>query len=101
MTTFVFFENNTKVVNDTIHYQTVRNKSQSNKVNTLSWRYMLLPVWFMTFNYDGRIWEYAINGQSGKIAGELPISMPKLAIGCILGGLAAAAAIFFGGYIFR
>ena len=95
------FENNTKVVNDTIHYQTVRSKSQSNKVNTLSWRYMLLPVWFMTFNYDGRIWEYAINGQSGKIAGELPISMPKLAIGCILGGLAAAAAIFFGGYIFR
>ena len=39
---------------------------------------MLLPVWFMTFHYKDRIWEYAINGQTGKIAGELPIDEGKL-----------------------
>ena len=95
------FVNNTAIVNETVHYQSVRNRKQNDKINTLSWRYMLLPVWFMTFNYKGRIWEYAINGQSGKVAGQLPVSPIKRALGCILGGLAVAALIFGGGYFFR
>ena len=95
------FSNNTSVIKGTMHYQSVRNKKQNDKVNTLSWRYMLLPVWFMTFNYGGKIWEYAINGQTGKIAGELPVSPFKRTLSCILGGLAAAALIFGGGYFFR
>ena len=95
------FANNKTVADGTIHYQAVKSRHQKDKINTLSWRYMLLPVWFMTFSYDGKMWEYAINGQTGKIAGELPISTKKLLIGCILSGLAAAALIFGGGYFFR
>ena len=95
------FANNKTVADGTIHYQAVKSRHQKDKINTLSWRYMLLPVWFMTFSYDGKMWEYAINGQTGKIAGELPISTKKLLIGCILAGLAAAALIFGGGYLFR
>jgi len=62
---------------------------------------MLLPVWFMTFNYEGKVWEYAINGQTGKIAGQLPVSFTKLIIGCLTAGLAVAGIIFGGGYFFR
>ena len=61
---------------------------------------MLLPVWFMTFNYKGKTWEYAINGQSGKIAGELPISTPKLLFASILSSVLVAAATFFIGGFF-
>ncbi len=93
------FENNRDIVNSTIHYQNVSGKRENSTVNTLSWQYMLLPVWFMTFNYKGKTWEYAINGQSGKIAGELPISMPKLIFGSVLSAvLTAVAAFFIGGF---
>jgi len=93
------FNNNRDIVNATIHYQSVSGKRENNKIEKLSWQYMLLPVWFMTFNYKGKTWEYAINGQSGKIAGELPISMPKLLFASILSAtLAAVAAFFIGGF---
>lgn len=68
-------------------------------VNTLkeSWDYAMFPVWMMTFIYQGKNYLYAMNGQTGKNYGELPINKGKLAgfgIGmfllllaiCILGG---------------
>ena len=62
-----------------------------------SWDYALLPVWLMTFDYNGQKYLYAMNGQTGKNFGELPIDKKKLAafgigmfIGllliCLLGG---------------
>ena len=60
---------------------------------------MLLPVWFMTFDYKGKLWEYAVNGQTGKVAGELPVNKKKLAAVCVLFGLLAALVLFFGGWL--
>lgn len=37
--------------------------------------YVLLPVWILTYNYKDKIYMYAMNGQTGKIAGDLPISI--------------------------
>ena len=62
------------------------------------WQYALMPVWMMTFNYDGKNYLYAMNGQTGKTYGELPCDKGKLAlfgvglfivllIICILGGM--------------
>lgn len=51
-------------------------------LNTLneSWKYALMPVWMMTFNYNGRNFIYAMNGQTGKTYGELPCDKGKLAL---------------------
>ncbi len=51
-------------------------------LNTLneSWKYALMPVWMMTFNYEGRNFIYAMNGQTGKTYGELPCDKGKLAL---------------------
>ena len=35
----------------------------------------LMPVWMMSLNYDGKVYRYAVNGQTGKVVGEIPISM--------------------------
>lgn len=40
-------------------------------------RYSLLPVWMLNIKYNGQIYKYAINGQTGKIAGEYPVSKSK------------------------
>ena len=81
------FRNSCKEVNATCHYSSVSGKKYDNKVSNLRWHYMLLPVWFMTFDYKGKLWEYAINGQTGKISGELPIDKKKLVFGQIGMGL--------------
>ena len=35
-------------------------------------RYCLLPVWFLHYEYNGREYQYVINGQTGKVSGEFP-----------------------------
>ncbi|MBO4578927.1 MAG: hypothetical protein J5715_02110 [Clostridiales bacterium] len=39
--------------------------------------YALLPVWFMSYKYLGKYYYFAINGQTGEVAGTLPISPVK------------------------
>lgn len=45
---------------------------QSGKV-----KYALLPMWLMTVMYDGKPYRFAMNGQTGRFVGELPVSMGK------------------------
>lgn len=40
--------------------------------------YALLPVWVLSTNYRGRIYRFAMNGQTGKFVGELPTDMKRL-----------------------
>ncbi len=62
-------------------------------------QYALMPVWVLTYKGKDKIYYYAMNGQTGRICGDVPISMKKLlirficvaapvfAVLCILGGL--------------
>lgn len=36
-------------------------------------RYALLPVWILTTHYAGKNYTFAMNGQTGKMVGDLPI----------------------------
>lgn len=42
------------------------------------WSYTLLPVWITTYEYKGEIIPFAINGQTGKTYGKLPVAMGKV-----------------------
>ena len=46
-----------------------------------------MPIWILTYQRKGKNYTYAMNGSTGKIYGELPVSPIKLGI---LGTLAAA-----------
>ena len=37
----------------------------------------LLPVWLMNICYKEKLYRYAVNGQTGKVVGEIPISVKK------------------------
>lgn len=39
--------------------------------------YALLPVWFMSYQYLGKTYNFAMNGQTGEIAGIPPVSLVK------------------------
>lgn len=69
------------------------------KVLSTDWQYMMLPVWFMTYRYKDKTYEFAINGQTGKFVGEPPVSKPKMwgfsaAIGIIAALVAGIAGVF-------
>ena len=40
-------------------------------------RYSLLPVWMLNIKYMDKMYKFAINGQTGKVAGEYPVDKSK------------------------
>ncbi len=62
-------------------------------------RYALLPVWILTGRYGEKTYTFAMNGQTGKMVGNLPISWTKfttylLSIGLGSGLLISLVAYF-------
>ena len=41
--------------------------------------YALLPVWMLTTKWEGKEFLFAMNGQTGKFIGDLPIAKSKVA----------------------
>ena len=40
--------------------------------------YALLPVWMLNINYEGNRYTFAMNGQTGKMVGNVPIEKKKV-----------------------
>lgn len=81
-------------------YSAVHPTSERYNIINTNWQYMMLPVWFMTYKYNDSVYSFAINGQTGKLAGTPPLDKGRLVRFCI--GLAAAAALavgLFGGLL--
>ena len=59
---------------------------------------MLLPVWVLTYkSRAGKIFYYAMNGQTGQIFGELPLDGKKVGIlAAVIFMIVSALAMFFG-----
>ena len=70
-----------KIYRDTVEgYDSVTIDSFD--INTIDehWNYALMPVWMMTFKYRDKMYMYAMNGQTGKNFGALPLDKGKLAL---------------------
>lgn len=64
-----------------------------------NWSYVLLPVWTITYKgRNGKIYYYSMNGQTGKVCGELPVDRAKLALTSVITALIVLAAGLLGGY---
>ncbi len=46
--------------------------------------YALFPVWLLTTRYGKKEYKFAMNGQTGEMTGDLPISAPKFIISIIV-----------------
>jgi DNA-directed RNA polymerase subunit RPC12/RpoP len=65
---------------DMTGYTSVTPKMQNINIIKTDWNYALLPIWFMTFTYKGKRYDFAVNGQTGKVSGLAPLDPGKLAI---------------------
>lgn len=82
-----------------IGYDSVRVLQSDMNILSTKWQYMLLPVWFMTFHYQGKQYDFAINGQTGKQAGTPPLHTKKLLLVCILITILCGCIGFLGGLL--
>ena len=62
------------------------------KYSNTSYKNVLFPVWTAKFKWKNKIYNYAINGQTGKVSGERPYSWLKIAaiVGTLGGGAGGA-----------
>jgi hypothetical protein len=56
----------------------VRNFSMSLDFAEESWRYVLLPIYLTTYQFERKNYQVMINGQTGSIAGSRPVDWAKL-----------------------
>ncbi len=62
-------------------YATLNVTDTRVNIKSSHWDYALLPIWILTYtDRRGKVYTFAINGSTGKLYGELPISLPKLAV---------------------
>lgn len=59
-------------------YGSVRVADQQIQVRDSSAAYGLLPVWKYEYTYNGQKYLFYVNGQTGKIVGEAPLSKKKM-----------------------
>ena len=48
------------------------------QINRTRFHYTLMPIWMLTYNYHGITYLYAMNGQTGKTFGSMPIAVSKV-----------------------
>ncbi len=63
-------------------YSTVSKKNLGVNIKVSHWEYSLMPVWVLNYITPKKTYKYAMNGHTGKIYGELPVSFKKVMIAC-------------------
>lgn len=63
--------------------------------NDITYKHLLLPIWISSFRYNGKVYPFIINGQSGRVAGESPVSWVKVTCIVVL-SIAFIAFLYFG-----
>jgi hypothetical protein len=86
----------------------VRNFSLNASFDAELWRLVLLPVYLATYRFQSKTYQVAINGQTGKVAGDKPVAWNKVwwivaalvAPGLLLAGLGLLFAVVGGAPLF-
>ncbi len=87
------------LANSVIGYDTKVLESGSISYSDSYAHYALLPVYIFSTRYNGKIYNFAMNGQTGKFAGDLPMDSKKaiwiILIVCLISFVLITALVFF------
>ena len=68
-----------------------RIHSMDVKLDDLTFKHILLPVWMAAYKYRGRSFRFVVNGRTGRVQGERPYSAIKITFAVIAGLIIAGA----------
>lgn len=77
-------------------YSTVTPESSSVRFSGGSAKYALYPVWLLNTEWEGKRYTFAMNGQTGKFVGDLPVDK-RAALKWTVGLTALCSALAYGG----
>ena len=84
------------LLRDTINgYTTVSPRNTGIRINKSHWEYTLMPVWLLSYSHKNKKYTYAMNGYTGKVYGEIPVSFKRLSalFGIVFGVVLAVATL--------
>ncbi len=62
----------------------VRSYNGNTSFSNITYKYLMLPVWLSCFNFNGKTYQFIVNGQTGKVGGKYPISPWRVAIAVLI-----------------
>lgn len=83
--------------------QYVKGNWRADKVDSLrfstlyskvTYKYLLVPVWLSSFKYKDKLYQFVVNGQTGKVGGKAPTSVWKVLLAIAI-GIGACVGIYF------
>lgn len=77
------------------HADHVSGLNFSTEYDNIKYKYLLLPVWLSSFKYNGKLFRFMVNGETGKVGGKAPISALRVALAVLLGVAVVGALVFF------
>ncbi len=80
-------------------YTTVLPEASSVMLNNSSAKYALYPVWLLNTSWNGQKYTFAMNGQTGKLVGDLPLDKGAYKRWLFGIGAAATAACYLISYL--
>jgi hypothetical protein len=59
-----------------------------------TFKHVLLPIWISSYRFGERTFRFLVNARTGKVQGDRPYSVVKIALAVIAALLVAAAVIW-------
>jgi len=78
----------------TIGYATVIPEYENVHINHNKCHYAFLPVWMLATKWNGQNYLFAMNGQTGKMVGDLPVDNMKFILYLVVIAAIISAAVF-------
>ncbi|MBR3532837.1 MAG: TFIIB-type zinc ribbon-containing protein [Clostridiales bacterium] len=70
----------------------------STTYDNITFKYLLAPIWISNFKFNDKIFNFVVNGQTGRIAGKSPVSALRVVVAIIITiAVLALLFYFFGG----
>lgn len=66
--------------------------SKQTKYNDIKFKLLLLPIWISAFKFNGKLYQFVVNGRTGEVIGQYPKSTIKI-VSLILVIIAIIAAL--------
>lgn len=65
-------------------------------IDKAEYEYVLMPIWMLTYTYQGKVYVFAMNGQTGKTWGSVPVSQKRLNLFLVILFLVLVVILFIG-----
>jgi DNA-directed RNA polymerase subunit RPC12/RpoP len=73
---------------------TYRSLNVNTTVTDVTFKHTLLPVWIASYPYKGKVYRYMVNGQTGRVEGQKPVSWMRVAIAVVIALIVIAIIVY-------